>query len=390
MKKLIILLIICMPVLIFAQGLEGDVGLLYTLANGQLTSDGTNTYYELDVMLQASETGTRLGTGIVFLSYSSAFSTMISYSGNLNVTMGTLLQSPFPPLPFYDIYVLDSLPSVFAVTFEFLQVQGFGTQIPTSATQLLHVKMEIQNPDDPIQVCIWPDEMPGETFYDDEWTWYSPIDVGGCLYHDPPTPVELSYFNCMMNNMHDAVNLTWVTQTETNMVGYRLFRGNSANLNEAIDLNTMIGATNTSQPCSYMYQDNEIQPESVYNYWLEAMEMNGASEYYGPVTISTPAQTVSTPVIPLITGLDSLYPNPFNPELTIGYTLEKAQRVQITIANSRGQVIRTLTDTNQAKGSHRLIWDGKDESGNECPSGVFFVKMIAGNKDYNRKAILMK
>lgn len=389
MRNILIVLIMCIPVLLLAQG-AGDVGLLYTLANGSLTSDGTNTYFEFDVMAQADATGTRLGTGIVFLSYSTAFGTSVNNNGNLTVTMGTLLQTPFPPLPFYAIYLRDSLTNVFAVTFEFLQSTGFGTSMPITATQLIHVKMKVVDPEVAAQVCFYHEDMIDETFNDDEATWYDPIDVGSCLYQDPPLPVELSYFSCAMNTANSAVNLTWVSQTETGMVGYRIYRGDTNVLEQAADQEVLIEATNSSQSTIYFFSDTNIESDHVYHYWLEALDLDGSSQFFGPTSITTPGQAYYAPDIPLDTGLTSIYPNPFNPDLTIQYTLDQAKDVQIYVSNIRGQIVRQLVSETKDRGVHQLIWDGRDNNGNACSSGVFYIRMIVGGKDYTRKAILLK
>jgi hypothetical protein len=386
MKRIIFILIISLPAL-----LAGLVGITYTLANGNFTLSDSQTYFEFDVMAQATASGTRIGDGIVYLEYSpDAFGNIVYYHNNVTVTRGTLLQTPFPPFQIYGIYLNDSLPTVFAITFEYLQSTGYGTLLPTEPTQLVHVKLLVTNTSSQAWICFWPDEMDGETFYDDHATIYNPIVTGNCIYHDPPLPVELSSFNCSMNNSNTAVNLIWVTQTETNMIGYRILRSDTNNLAEALDQNTLIEATNTAQPQTYLFSDSDIDYDHIYNYWLESIDLSGEIQYYGPIFITTTGLEIVNPDIPLITGLTTLYPNPFNPEITITYTLDSISPVQISVTNIRGQLVRTLVNETKAKGIYSVKWNGEDCTGNPCCSGTYFIKMGAGKQEFNKKVVLLK
>lgn len=222
----------------------------------------------------------------------------------------------------------------------------------------------------------------------------NPDDVTGeyilAGFFEEGLPVELSSFTAVMNNLNNAVNLTWVTQSEINLVGYRVYRGLNGELSQALNQSILIPATNTSQQVSYIYKDEDIMAEQVYFYWLEAAELDGSSDYYGPVIISTPGEAGYTPEIPLHTGISSLYPNPFNPNLTVGYQLESKQDVCIMVMNQRGQLVKTLVNSNREKGAYKYVWDGTDEAGRYCASGVYTVWMKADGKDYFRKAVLLK
>lgn len=194
----------------------------------------------------------------------------------------------------------------------------------------------------------------------------------------------------MMNNSNNAVNLVWVSQTETGMVGYRIYRAETDDIAEALDLNVLIEATNTSQTTTYLYSDTEILPETTYHYWLEAVDMDGTSEIFGPIFIETPSQSTGIPEIPLVTGLTALYPNPFNPDLTVNYSVDTKLPVEIHVFNFRGQKIKTLVNEIKDTGYHSHVWNGRDEMGRQCSSGVYHIIMKAGGKQFNKKAILLK
>ena len=84
------------------------------------------------------------------------------------------------------------------------------------------------------------------------------------------------------------------------------------------------------------------------------------------------------------------YPNPFNPETQISYTLSNSEHVTLQIFNMQGQLIRTLVNGMQSAGSHSVKWDGTNEAGEKVVSGVYVYKLQAGNDSVSRRMMLMK
>jgi hypothetical protein len=84
------------------------------------------------------------------------------------------------------------------------------------------------------------------------------------------------------------------------------------------------------------------------------------------------------------------YPNPFNPSTTVRYDLPEQAKVQITVYNMLGQVVRTLVDRQESPGQHETIWDGRDDSGRPVSSGLYLYRMTAGDFTESRKMLLLK
>lgn len=78
--------------------------------------------------------------------------------------------------------------------------------------------------------------------------------------------------------------------------------------------------------------------------------------------------------------LQSNFPNPFNPETTINYQIEKSGQVRLVIYNSKGQVVRYLVDKVQIQGKYNVRWNGLDDKGNPVVSGLYFCRLICNNK----------
>jgi hypothetical protein len=94
--------------------------------------------------------------------------------------------------------------------------------------------------------------------------------------------------------------------------------------------------------------------------------------------------------IPKVFGLSQSYPNPFNPEVTIGYQLPTGSMVSLRIYSLLGQEIRVLVDGEKEAGYHRVSWDGKDASGVEVSSGVYLYTIEAGHFRMTRKMVRMQ
>ena len=207
---------------------------------------------------------------------------------------------------------------------------------------------------------------------------------------DPTLPVTLSHFSATMT-AQNYVNLTWVSQTETNLMGYNVLRGNSEDLGSAMQICPMIAATNTSQAQTYTYLDKELVEDGTYYYWLQNVDMDGTTGFHGPASVvfSITGNT-GTPSIPKVTKLEDAYPNPFNPNTTIRYQLEKPGRVEIDIYNTKGQIVRSFSQNHDAAGYYNILWDGCDNSGRALASGVYLYKMTSGKYSGTKKLVLQK
>lgn len=97
---------------------------------------------------------------------------------------------------------------------------------------------------------------------------------------------------------------------------------------------------------------------------------------------------INSPVA--FTELKGNYPNPFNPETTIRYSVKEAGPVAIEIYNLKGQLVKSLVSDDKAAGEHSVIWKGTDNNNRPVSSGVYFYKMSAGKYSSTKKMIMMK
>jgi len=84
------------------------------------------------------------------------------------------------------------------------------------------------------------------------------------------------------------------------------------------------------------------------------------------------------------------YPNPFNPTTAIAFDLPQDSHVRVLIYNLLGQRIRTVANDDYAAGTHILHWDGRDETGSEVCSGVYFYVIETDSERAAKKMLMLR
>lgn len=231
--------------------------------------------------------------------------------------------------------------------------------------------------------------VPGQVSFTVPMTAKGDVNIIICD-SDPTLPVELSSFSAVITSQY-FVQLSWTTQSETGVSGYYLYRNTENNLSQATKIPSFITATNTSSEANYTYVDDEVSESGVYYYWLQNMDLDGQTNFHGPISVVLNNNNpVTPPVIPSVTELRNIYPNPFNPTAIISYNVAKASNVTINVFNVKGEKVRSLVNDNKNAGTYQISWNGIDESGKACTSGIYYVKMIAGKYVTTQKVVLAK
>ncbi|MDP6570543.1 MAG: T9SS type A sorting domain-containing protein, partial [Candidatus Marinimicrobia bacterium] len=90
-------------------------------------------------------------------------------------------------------------------------------------------------------------------------------------------------------------------------------------------------------------------------------------------------------IIPDHYSISSIYPNPFNPITSITYGLPENGNVELMIYDITGRQIETLANGFQLAGYHSVNWDASG-----YPSGVYLVRMEAGEYNETQKMVMVK
>ncbi|MAV58718.1 MAG: hypothetical protein CMG07_02065, partial [Candidatus Marinimicrobia bacterium] len=90
-------------------------------------------------------------------------------------------------------------------------------------------------------------------------------------------------------------------------------------------------------------------------------------------------------IIPETVTLSTAYPNPFNPETTIDYSVKSAGMVELSIFDINGRLVSTLWNGELSTGSYSSTWDATSQ-----PSGLYIAKLKSGNTVQTSKLVLLK
>ena len=91
-----------------------------------------------------------------------------------------------------------------------------------------------------------------------------------------------------------------------------------------------------------------------------------------------------------VTAMAPAYPNPFNSETAVRFTLAEASSVDLSIYNITGQRIRRLEVGYRARGSYRSVWDGADDKGRPTATGTYLVRLLTDSQHEVRKITLVR
>ena len=119
--------------------------------------------------------------------------------------------------------------------------------------------------------------------------------------------------------------------------------------------------------------------------------VTGEGWYIDDVRVESDPLGIDEPGVPTpCFTLQGNYPNPFNPETTIRFSLPGSAAAKLEIFNIKGQKVRTLLDSVMAAGQHSLVWNGLDDAKNPVGNGVYFYRLSSGGKSKTRKMIMLK
>ncbi|HXV14536.1 MAG TPA: T9SS type A sorting domain-containing protein, partial [Candidatus Krumholzibacteria bacterium] len=123
-----------------------------------------------------------------------------------------------------------------------------------------------------------------------------------------------------------------------------------------------------------------------------------AQQTVNPVSTGLPPfdvlEQVELPVgvgdTPPAAALGRNYPNPFNPDTSIPFSLARAGRATLTIYDVNGRFVAMLLDEHRGAGEHVARWDGRDAAGRASSSGVYFARLQANGIVATHKLVLLK
>ncbi len=130
------------------------------------------------------------------------------------------------------------------------------------------------------------------------------------------------------------------------------------------------------------------------------IDKNGVIQYLGNTNesaIKNKIDQLLNPTIitenlksPIKFELKNNYPNPFNPETQIPFSVNKTQNIKLEIYNVAGKLVRTLINATFAKGNYEVTWNGTDNNSNNVASGLYFSRLEGENINKVKQLVLIK
>ncbi|MCP4545158.1 MAG: hypothetical protein GY835_01680 [bacterium] len=105
-----------------------------------------------------------------------------------------------------------------------------------------------------------------------------------------------------------------------------------------------------------------------------------------PILTAIPGEEAA----PQRAALGPNFPNPFNPKTTIQFDLPATGMVKLMVFDVTGRRVRTLLDGKAVMGHHEIVWDGRDATGHQVASGLYFTRLIMSESTLTRKMMLLK
>jgi hypothetical protein len=139
------------------------------------------------------------------------------------------------------------------------------------------------------------------------------------------------------------------------------------------------------------WDNNDTRDTTVINGVIQLPGSGSKGDQPGPeLDISPLSKTGATTSKPDNIGDVGNFPNPFNAQTQIRFTLKSAGDVEVQIFNLLGQTVRQVRLAGLTAGSHSWVWDGRVHRGGNAPSGVYFYRVESGGSAAIHRMVLLK
>ena len=178
----------------------------------------------------------------------------------------------------------------------------------------------------------------------------------------------------------NSVHLQWMLpELDRGVIGFQIYR--NGGLLHSID---SVSVTNWI---------NEDLPNGQYSYQVAAQYPAFTSDLSAPmsVTINVVVGNNDQLTAPLVFGISKCYPNPFNQETSIQYSIDKDNHpFEIAIYNIKGQKVKSLYSGKSKAGRYTTLWNGSNDNGDYVSSGIYYCRMQNAQHKAFQRLLLLK
>jgi len=183
-----------------------------------------------------------------------------------------------------------------------------------------------------------------------------------------------------------TVDVSWTGEQQVGVAGYNVYRswqeqGEYKKISERI----IMAIDGAVTPHHYRFKDGTVEQGKPYFYKVESVHLDGASEWHGPVSPSRPA-SFEYQRLQESFQLMPVYPNPFNPQMTVIYELPQDAEITLTVYDIQGRQAAVLVNEYQRSGLYHYTWN----PGQQQASGLYFMVMQTDKQLFKQKVSFVK
>jgi hypothetical protein len=204
--------------------------------------------------------------------------------------------------------------------------------------------------------------------------WQSAPDSGYSVDNLPPLPPApfAGTYNAGTSSLH------WRANLESDLAGYRLYRGTTAAFVPAAG--NLVGAVTDTA-----YADASGQP---WIYKLSAVDSHGNESRF---TTLTPSGTLGVGGdAPRELALAPPMPNPLRGQGTVAFTLSRPGRASLALYDAGGRRVRVLAEGEFAAGERRVTVEARDAAGRPLSAGLYWVRLEAEGRSLSQRLLLLR
>jgi hypothetical protein len=220
----------------------------------------------------------------------------------------------------------------------------------------------------------------GETYY---WkvrasdglyeTWSGPDEYWSFTIRDPYADINVTSFTA--EGVADGINVSWKCADE--VAGFNLYRSEGSEERKSITSLNKLNAGLITGESPYEYLDAAVERDITYSYWLEAIDVGGSSENFGPVDCTWNG------ALPTTYALYQSRPNPATGTAVIAFDLPEDADVTLTVYDISGRKVTTVVNETLTIGTHERTVSG-------LAPGVYVYRLKAGDFSAARKMVVVE
>jgi hypothetical protein len=191
---------------------------------------------------------------------------------------------------------------------------------------------------------------------------------------EAPVPAAVASFQAAPGRT--GIHLSWELSVTTGVIGFNMYRQEkSGQPLQLLNTNGLIPAERRT------FVDRNVRTGRTYRYVLGLVRSDNSELRSDLATASIPSLSLE---------LHQNYPNPFNPSTMVSFTLPERTRVNLSVYDLDGRLVKTLLDGSVPEGFKEVRWNGTNQNGTGVASGIYLLRLKAGNKSLTRKMMLLK